>query len=212
MQWVNCITQPAFGMSLLHWWATPTQKLFWFIQAVGELPVGAQFPGPAGWVSFEGHLQLRSSHSPGKWISLVQAFSFPKILMLSLWIEAREKDFWHTVFSSIFSWLYQNQNYSDLWYYYTSLPGGWEVPLDVWKSTKPKLFSTGLDIIDPRQPDKHQNNWLLTLLCLPFPLLPVAHVDLLELPYLTEFPYLTELPFLMLWLSSWQQLLPSAVS
>lgn len=52
---------------LLHWWATPTQKLFWFIQAVGELPVGAWFPGVAGWVSFKGHVQLRSSYSADKW-------------------------------------------------------------------------------------------------------------------------------------------------
>ena len=92
MQWVNYITQPAFGVSLLRWWGTPTRKLFWFIQAVGELPAGAQFPGLAGWVSFEGHLQLRSSHPPGKWISRSQAFSFLKILMLSGEIEGHEKD------------------------------------------------------------------------------------------------------------------------
>lgn len=148
MQQVNCITQPAFVMSLLHWWAVSTQKLLWFIQAVGELPVGAPFPGLAGWVSSETQLQLRTSHSPGRWISHVQAFSFPKIVMLSLQIVAYEKDFWHTVFSSTFSWLYQNQNYSDQWDYYISLPGGWEVPLDFWKSTKPKLFSTGLGVVD----------------------------------------------------------------
>lgn len=86
-----------------------TPKLFWFIQAVGELPVGAWFPGLAGWVSFKGYVQLKSSHSADKWFSHIQAFSFPKILMLSLQLAACEKDFWCTVFYSTFSWLPQSK-------------------------------------------------------------------------------------------------------
>lgn len=153
MQWVNWATQPAFGTSLLHWWATPTQKLFWFIQAVGELPVGAWFPGVAGWVSFKGHVQLRSSYSADKWFSHVQAFSFPKILMHLRLVKKISGA--HS--STLPSHYYHNQNYSDLWYYCTSLPDVCKVPVDFWKSTKSKLL--GLSVIDLCELGKHQNNW-----------------------------------------------------
>lgn len=54
-------------------------------------------------------------------------------------LEACEKDFWCTVFYSTVHY-YHNQNYSDLWYYCTSLPDVWKIPVDFWESTKSKLF------------------------------------------------------------------------